>query len=66
MAKCKVQRERLKAEEEVLKGQRGFVNNVKLVADFESRKRYIDELRDQIADLKQQHRLLTLGQPQTD
>ena len=61
LSRAKSQSERAREEVEVLKGQRGFVNNRQLVADFEGRRRRMDDLRDQIEVLKEKHRRLTLG-----
>ncbi len=61
LSRAKAHNERAREEAELLKGQRGFVNNRLLVADFETRRRHMDDLRDQIEVMREKYRSLTLG-----
>ena len=51
---------------EYLKGRRGFASNPLLVQDYERRKREMDIVRDQIAELKEKLHMLNLARPETN
>ena len=56
--RAKKERDRLRSENSNLKQNQGFASSDLLVVDFEQRKNKLEAMRTNLAELKDQHRVL--------